>query len=58
MAMDYGMLPPEVTSALMYAGPGSSSMVAAASAWNALAAELNSTAQGYLTVITQLSSEE
>ncbi|EPQ47737.1 PPE family protein [Mycobacterium sp. 012931] len=56
--MDYGMLPPEVTSALMYAGPGSSSMVAAASAWNALAAELNSTAQGYLTVITQLSSEE
>ncbi|CAM4449949.1 putative PPE family protein PPE29 [Mycobacterium basiliense] len=58
MAIDFGTLPPEVTSTMMYSGPGSSSMVAAASAWNALAAELASTAQGYITVLTQLASEE
>ena len=43
---DFGALPPEVTSALMYAGPGSSSLMAAASAWNGLAAELTSAAHG------------
>ena len=42
----------------MYAGPGSTSLTAAASAWNALAAELNSAALGYGNVVTQLSSEE
>ena len=42
----------------MYAGPGSSSLQTAASAWNGLAAELQSAAQGYETVITQLSSDE
>jgi PPE-repeat protein len=52
-----GALPPEVSSAMIYAGPGSSSMVAAASAWNALAAELASTAQGIDKVVTQLASE-
>ncbi|MGB6763578.1 PPE domain-containing protein, partial [Mycobacterium sp.] len=56
--MDFGALTPEVNSARMYAGPGSSSLQAAASAWNGLAAELQSAAQGYETVITQLSSDE
>jgi PPE-repeat protein len=42
----------------MYAGSGSGSLQAAASAWNGLAAELNSAAMGYNTVITQLSSDE
>jgi PPE-repeat protein len=56
--VDYGALMPEVNSARMYAGPGSSSLQAAASAWNGLAAELQSAAQGYETVITQLSSDE
>lgn len=55
--MDFGALPPEVNSVRMYAGPGSAPMVAAASAWNGLAAELSSAATGYETVITQLSSE-
>ena len=41
----------------MYAGAGSSSLTTAASAWNALAAELNSAALGYENVVTQLSSE-
>jgi PPE-repeat protein len=42
----------------MYAGPGSSSLQAAASAWNGLAAELTSAATGYDTVVTQLASDE
>ena len=56
--VDFGALPPELNSARMYSGPGSSSLQAAASAWNGLAAELQSAAQGYDTVITQLSSDE
>ncbi|WP_428338502.1 PPE family protein, SVP subgroup [Mycobacterium sp.] len=56
--MDFGALPPEINSARMYSGPGSSSLQAAASAWNGLAAELQSAAQGYETTITQLSSDE
>ena len=56
--IDFGALPPEINSARMYAGPGSTSLMTAASAWNALAAELNSTALGYQNVVTQLSSQE
>ena len=56
--MDFGALPPEFTSALLYTGPGSGPMVAAASAWNGVAAELNSTALAYEAQITQLTSEE
>ena len=55
--LDFGALPPEINSAHMYMGPGSSSLQAAASAWNSLAAELQSAAQGYNTVITQLGSD-
>ena len=55
---DFGALPPEINSALMYMGPGSSSFQVAASAWNGLAAELQSAAQGYETTITQLASDE
>ncbi len=58
MGIDFGATPPEVTSTMMYSGPGSSSLQAAASAWSALAAELASTAQGYDKVVTQLASEE
>ncbi len=56
--IDFGALPPEVNSGRMYAGPGSTSMMTAASAWNGLAAELNSAALGYDKVVTTLSSEE
>ncbi len=52
------MFPPEFNSARIYSGPGSGSYVAAASSWNAIAAELQSAALSYQTVVTQLSSEE
>ncbi|WP_176357522.1 PPE family protein [Mycobacterium persicum] len=38
--MDFGALPPEVTSARMYAGPGAGSLLLAAAAWEAVADEL------------------
>lgn len=51
---DFSMLPPEVNSGLMYAGPGSSPMVTAASAWSSLGGELHSMAAAYESVITAL----
>ena len=54
MAIDFGALPPEINSARMYAGPGAGSMVAAAAAWNGLAAELQSGAAAYGSVISGL----
>src|ERR1700733_8923101 len=56
--VDFGALAPEINSARMYMGPGASSFQVAASAWNGLAAELQSAAQGYQTTITQLASDE
>ena len=53
--MDFAMLPPEVNSGRMYAGPGSGPMLAAATAWDGLAAELQSTAASYGSVIAELS---
>ena len=52
--MDYGILPPEINSARIYAGPGSAPMLAAASAWDGLAAELSSAASSYTGVISEL----
>nr|WP_085129123.1 PPE family protein [Mycolicibacter engbaekii] len=52
--MDYGALPPEVNSGRMYAGPGTGSMLAAASAWDGLAAELESAGSTYRSMISGL----
>lgn len=56
MYTDYGLLPPEINSGRMYAGPGSGSMLAAAAAWDKLAAELHSTAAAYGSVVSGLTS--
>jgi len=52
--MDFGALPPEINSARMYSGPGSGSMLAAASAWDQLASDLHSSAAAYRSVIASL----
>ncbi|WP_139331476.1 PPE domain-containing protein, partial [Mycobacterium sp. IS-1264] len=54
--LDFGALPPEVNSGLMYAGPGSGPMLAAAAAWDELAAELATAASGYGSVVSELTS--
>jgi PPE-repeat protein len=52
--VDYGALPPEINSTRMYTGPGSGPIMAAAAAWDGLAAELGTTSTGYTSVITEL----
>jgi PPE-repeat protein len=49
--MDFGALPPEINSGRMYVGAGSGPMLAAAAAWDALAAELHTTAASYRSTI-------
>jgi PPE-repeat protein len=53
---DFGALPPEINSGRMYAGPGSGPMMAAAGAWDELAAELGTAASGYASAISELTS--
>jgi PPE-repeat protein len=55
--IDFGALPPEINSARMHAGPGSGPMLAAAAAWDGLAAQLHSGAAAYTSVISELTSE-
>jgi len=52
--MSFMMFPPEVNSSLMYSGAGSGPLMAAASAWDELAADLEAAAASYQTVLTQL----
>lgn len=52
--LDFGALPPEINSGRMYAGPGSGPLLAAAAAWDALAAELYSAAASYGSTIEGL----
>ncbi|MEB3031245.1 PPE family protein [[Mycobacterium] nativiensis] len=55
--MDFGALPPEVNSGRMYSGAGPGPLLSAASAWSELAAELQSAAAGYGTVVADLSGD-
>lgn len=56
--IDFGAIPPEITSARMFTGAGSGSLMTAAAAWNQAAAELHSAARGYQQTITTLSSDD
>ncbi|WP_125078892.1 PPE family protein [Mycobacterium sp. P7213] len=55
--MDFGAFPPEINSARIYTGPGSGPMMAAAAAWDKMAAELSSAEAAYQAVINGLVSE-
>ena len=54
--LEFGALPPEINSGLMYTGPGSGPMMAASVAWVALADDLYLTATSYGSVISDLTS--
>ncbi|OBB97454.1 PPE family protein [Mycobacterium sp. 852002-30065_SCH5024008] len=53
---DFGALPPEVNSGRMYAGPGSGPLMAAAAAWDEIAAEVAAAASGYSSVVSELTA--
>jgi PPE-repeat protein len=53
---DFAAQPPEVISGKIYSGPGAESLQAAATAWEGLAGELQSTASSYQSVISGLTS--
>jgi len=58
MVFDFAARPPEINSALIYAGPGAAPMMAAAAGWNNLAAELTTAAASYESVISELAGGE
>ena len=55
--MSFLVLSPEINSALMYSGAGSGPMLAAATAWDGLAAELGSAAQSFSSVTSALAGD-
>lgn len=57
LATDFGALPPEVNSGLLYTGPGAAPMLTAATAWDGLATVLNSAAASYASVVSGLTLE-
>lgn len=54
--MSFSLIPPEINSALMYSGAGSSPLLEAATAWDELAADLEATATQYQTAVTNLTT--
>ncbi|MGB6206521.1 PPE family protein [Mycobacterium sp.] len=54
--MDFAILPPEINSGLMYSGPGSAPMTAAAASWDNLAIEMYSAATNYDSVVSSLTN--
>lgn len=54
--VDYGLLPPEINSGRIYAGPGAGPMLAAAAAWSGLAGDFETAAAGHRSVIAELTN--
>src|ERR1700722_18379025 len=52
--MEFITLPPEITSALIHAGPGPQSLIEASNAWQQLSADLEETSQSYVTMLSEL----
>lgn len=50
--IDFAAIPPEVTSGLIYAGPGADSLLTAATAWQGLATELQAVTASYRAVLS------
>jgi PPE-repeat protein len=57
MVFDFAARPPELTSALIYAGAGSGPLSAAATAFSNLSSELSSNAASYESVVSHLGAE-
>jgi len=55
--MSFSLIPPEINSALMYSGAGSSPLIEAGAAWDGLAADLEAAATQYQTAVTNLTTE-
>ncbi|WP_152531588.1 PPE domain-containing protein, partial [Mycobacterium sp. UM_CSW] len=55
--MNFAVLPPELNSARMFAGPGQGPMLAVASAWDGLAEELRAAAGSFASVTAELAGE-
>lgn len=54
--MEFGLIPPEINSGRMYAGPGAGSMIAAAEAWDVLSRELYATATSYSVLLSNVTA--
>jgi PPE-repeat protein len=52
--MSFMVFPPEINSSLMYSGVGSGPLMAAASAWDELAADLEASANAFQATVSQL----
>lgn len=58
MVLEFAAIPPEITSSLMYAGAGSAPLMAAATAYANLAAEVSTTATQWESIISMLTTEQ
>jgi PPE-repeat protein len=52
--MDFGILPPEITAALIHSGPGAGSWIEASGVWRQLGIELEESVPGYGSVLSSL----
>jgi PPE-repeat protein len=57
MVFEFAAMPPEITSTLVYTGPGSAPLMAAAGAYANLAAEVSTTATSWESIISSLTTE-
>jgi PPE-repeat protein len=58
MAIDFSAFPPEINSGLLYTGPGAVPMMAAATAYANLAAEVSATATQWESIVSFLTTEQ